>query len=1195
MLTKLLHTLRSAFVCTLSLLATASMAQTTIHVGPGQTYTTIQSGINAANNGDTVLVAPGTYNENINFKGKAITVVSAEGAANTIIQGDGTTAVVTFDQSETRNSVLNGFTIQGVSNPSPSEYYPGVLVGSAPTILNNIITNNPCNGIDVDFGGPLIQGNVISNTNTSNNGSCGSFTGSGIVLVGNYSPASIVIGNTIIHNQHAVDYDGGGLLMWAAEHSVIESNVFAENATPTGEGGGIATFNSDAMIIAKNLFYANVAEYGGGAIALHPPEDTQGPFIGLIQNNTFAGNSSVLSTDEYGEPAASQVYVDGNLAQYEFTDNIIIGADANPALVCGTDYNYLSITPLIIDHNDIFNSKGPAYGGACPDQTGQYGNISSDPLFKDAAGNDYHLLLGSPAIDTGNNSALQLLANLGYPLTGDLDGNPRVQDATGKGYPVIDMGVYEYPGAHTASPTTMVLNPSSYDVNGGQSFTLTANLYSPLGTPADNVTFFEDGTQIGTSTIDGAGAATLTLGNGLVPGTHAFIATYPGQGNFTPCESVKIYVIVNDYGVTLTLTSAPNPSQLGQNVTFQIKISSENGVPQGSITLTDNSTNTTLATLTPDTNGNATYSISTLAAGSHTIQASYPGNTTYSSASDSVVQVVESGIATTETLTSSLNPAMAGQSVTFTAQLTAASGTPTGAIQFLDGTNLLSTQTVSGTGSATFSTNSLAVGSHTITATYIPTGSFAASSATCSEVVNALPTTSILTVTPATSTYGSQVTLTATVSPATLPGPSTPTGVVTFYKGASAIGTGTLAGGVATLYSSSLPGGSYNLTCMYSGSSIYATSNCNSVPVIINAAPTALSLSSSNNPAPYLSTINFTARLTVNGQSAGAGNTIHLSINGQTISLTTDATGSATYTIGTLLPNSYPVAASFATTNNLLASSASLIEVITAAPTSISLTGTPNPGDLNQPVTMTATVISQTTSTPVGSGSVTFYDGSTSLGSSQLSAAGTASVTTSFSAVGIHNITAVYDGDSDFTSSTSAVFKETIVAGDFSISVNPGAASVYTGVSTAIQVSVTSLQGFNQPLALTCSGLPANATCSFSPDSLPEGHGAANLVIQTAAPHEAGAGSVSGSAGVLGALMLLLLPGLRRRRGLLAGLTAVLLAIGVGMGMAGCGSPKITGGTPPGTYQVAVTATTTGTGTALTHSAVVTLTVISLF
>jgi pectin methylesterase-like acyl-CoA thioesterase len=75
--------LRSILVCTLSLLATGSLAQTTIQVGPGQSHTTIQSGIDAANPGDTALVDPGLYNENINFKGKAVTVTNSGGAAST--------------------------------------------------------------------------------------------------------------------------------------------------------------------------------------------------------------------------------------------------------------------------------------------------------------------------------------------------------------------------------------------------------------------------------------------------------------------------------------------------------------------------------------------------------------------------------------------------------------------------------------------------------------------------------------------------------------------------------------------------------------------------------------------------------------------------------------------------------------------------------------------------------------------------------------------------------------------------------------------------------------------------------------------------------------------------------------------------------------------------------------------------------
>src|ERR1700730_12621484 len=113
-----------------------SAPASTIHV-PGD-QPTIQAGINAASNGDTVLVSPGTYFENIDFMGKAITVTSSGGPAVTTIDGGQKGIVVNFANNETRASVINGFTITDDGPPLPTQVTfnaDGIFVGGAnPTI-----------------------------------------------------------------------------------------------------------------------------------------------------------------------------------------------------------------------------------------------------------------------------------------------------------------------------------------------------------------------------------------------------------------------------------------------------------------------------------------------------------------------------------------------------------------------------------------------------------------------------------------------------------------------------------------------------------------------------------------------------------------------------------------------------------------------------------------------------------------------------------------------------------------------------------------------------------------------------------------------------------------------------------------------------------------------------------------------------
>jgi parallel beta-helix repeat protein len=410
--------IRLSTLCTL-LFATTIVYAATIHVPADQP--TIQAGINTAQNGDTVLVAPGTYFENINFAGKAITVKSANGYKVTIIDGGFASNVVTFDSGEGLGSVLQGFTIQHGFNRFADG--GGILMSSAsPTIKGNIVTNNnACSfgaGIAVNFSSALVQSNIVSNNTSFNN--C-ELSAAGISVFG--AGSAEIIGN-LIENNTAASGNGGGMQLWDAGTPTLKNNVIRGNLAtelaPYTQGGGIFIVNDSDALIVQNLIYNNTAGQGSG-ISLIVPFGSVGP---LLVNNTIIGNSSSLQ--------GSAVYASGFDNQAQFFNNVMIGPNGANAVFCEA---YVGVSPPTFTNNDAFSPNGSGLQGTCAAQSNTNGNISVNPRF--VGKTNFQLKAGSAAIDAGDNSAPDL-------PTLDLSGKPRIVDGDGDGDAIIDMGAYEY-------------------------------------------------------------------------------------------------------------------------------------------------------------------------------------------------------------------------------------------------------------------------------------------------------------------------------------------------------------------------------------------------------------------------------------------------------------------------------------------------------------------------------------------------------------------------------------------------------------------------------------------------------------------------------------------------------------------------------------------------------------------------------
>jgi len=467
---------------------------------------------------------------------------------------------------------------------------------------------------------------------------------------------------------------------------------------------------------------------------------------------------------------------------------------------------------------------------------------------------------------------------------------------------------------HTASYTQVVnpatgtisivssLNPSQYT----QSVTFTATVPS---TASGTVTFFDGATKINATPaaiISGSASASIST---LSVGNHNITATFTADANSNYASASTAAPLVQTVKTGpsgIALTSSPNPSTFGANVSFTATLAS---TATGNVTFYDTTTSTSLGVVAASSGTAVLPPISTLTVGTHNVQAQYAGDANFlagNSAKDP--QVVNKATTATTVLTSSLNPATYGVSVTFTATLPT---NATGTVTFLDNGTSIGTGTLTG-GVATFTISNLIVGSHPITASYPGDSNYASTTSnTVNETINQKTGETItLTSSANPAVFGTSVVFTAKL-------PTDATGTVTFYDGATSIGTGTVTAGVATFTTSTLSVKTHPITATYGGDTNYGNVTSTAVAEEIDPTGATMTISGAPNPSTYGGAVVMTITVTgVNGVIPTGTVTLVDGSNPLGSTLTLDATGKATYTTSALTAGSHSITATYSGDSN---------------------------------------------------------------------------------------------------------------------------------------------------------------------------------------------------------------------------------------------------------------------------------------
>jgi len=435
-------------------------------------YPTIQEGINASENGDTVLVDTGTYFENINFNGKSITVTSnylttldTSFISQTIIDGNGIGTVVIFENGEDSTTCLCGFTIAN---------------GLASCMS---ISNNSGGGIYCYDGSPkLTHLHVFQNISVidgwkNNSEDCPHGLGGGLY----FENSNSLIRDLVISSNHA--HVGGGICCKNSNITIEKTSIFnnvTDNPFPRGggRGAGIAIIESEIVIINSTIDSNNA--YGnsrGGGI---DSEVSITKLINVSLNNNYSQAAGDGIWCYGGEMDLFNVLLENHNQAFEaryatvvFNNGLLINNDIGIFLghqatilvqnsIMWNNYSFeIRVRPnfygndITVLHSDIDGGQSNislSNGGTL---NWLEGNINEDPQFEGFGDHPFQLSAGSPCIDAGTPDT----TGLNLPQL-DIIGNKRIWDGDNNGSAIIDMGVYEFGSIPVGLKDPIVQSPS---------------------------------------------------------------------------------------------------------------------------------------------------------------------------------------------------------------------------------------------------------------------------------------------------------------------------------------------------------------------------------------------------------------------------------------------------------------------------------------------------------------------------------------------------------------------------------------------------------------------------------------------------------------------------------------------------------------------------------------------------------------